>query len=143
MKIGELAQLARCGTETIRYYERIGLLPPPVRGDNNYRRYTEQHVEQLRFIRNCRSLDMTHEEIRALLDYSSAEPTPDCSPINDLIQEHLQHVTIRIQELQSLEKQLRDLYLQCQHPGHVSDCGILENLNKLPLEERSSQSHLG
>lgn len=67
MKIGELAKLTDCQVETIRYYEKEGLLPPPARSDGNYRLYTQAHTERLVFIRNCRSLDMTLEEIRSLL----------------------------------------------------------------------------
>ena len=65
MKIGELAKLTDCPVETIRYYEKENLLPPPARTDGNYRVYTQAHTERLTFIRNCRSLDMTLEEIAA------------------------------------------------------------------------------
>ena len=65
MKIGELATLTGCPVETIRYYEREGLLPAPSRSAGNYRQYDTAHVERLSFIRHCRSLDMTQEEIRA------------------------------------------------------------------------------
>ncbi|WP_146053956.1 MerR family transcriptional regulator, partial [Pseudomonas syringae] len=68
MKIGELAKLTDTQVETVRYYEREGLLPAPARSDGNYRLYTQAHVERLSFIRNCRSLDMTLEEIRSLLN---------------------------------------------------------------------------
>ena len=68
MKIGELAKLTDCQVETIRYYERERLLPEPARSEGNYRLYTQAHVERLTFIRNCRSLDMTLEEIRSLLN---------------------------------------------------------------------------
>ena len=59
MRIGELARLTGTSAETIRYYEKEGLLPPPARTDANYRVYTQAHTERLVFIRNCRSLDMT------------------------------------------------------------------------------------
>ena len=67
MKIGELARAAQCSVETIRYYEKEGLLPAPLRTDGNYRDYGPGHIERLRFIRNCRALDMAQEEIRQLL----------------------------------------------------------------------------
>ena len=67
MKIGELAKLADCQVETVRYYEREGLLPAPARSGGNYRLYSSEHVERLTFIRNCRTLDMTLDEIRSLL----------------------------------------------------------------------------
>ena len=58
MKIGELAKLADCQVETVRYYEREGLLPAPARSEGNYRLYSSEHLERLTFIRNCRTLDM-------------------------------------------------------------------------------------
>ena len=81
MKIGELAKLTDCQVETIRYYEREGLLPEPARSEGNYRLYTQTHVERLTFIRNCRSLDMTLEQIRRLLNLrdSPQEQCESCS----------------------------------------------------------------
>ncbi|MFO1378776.1 MAG: MerR family transcriptional regulator [Chitinivorax sp.] len=69
MKIGELAQQAGCSVETIRYYEREGLLPLPGRTSGNYRHYDAAQLERLQLIRRCRTLDMTHDEIRTLLGY--------------------------------------------------------------------------
>lgn len=67
MKIGELAQVAQCTVETVRYYEKAGLLPETPRTAGNFRVYGPGHVERLRFIRNCRALDMSHEEIHTHL----------------------------------------------------------------------------
>lgn len=67
MKIGVLAKQADCPVETVRYYEREGLLPAPARTEGNYRLYSSEHLERLTFIRNCRTLDMTLDEIRRLL----------------------------------------------------------------------------
>ena len=98
MKIGELASLTDCQVETIRYYEREGLLPPPARSDGNYRVYTQAHAERLTFIRNCRTLDMTLEEIRSLLSLRDS-PQDQCESVNALIDEHIQHVKARIDGL--------------------------------------------
>lgn len=92
MKIGELAKLTDTQVETIRYYEREGLLPAPARSDGNYRLYTQAHMERLSFIRNCRSLDMTLEEIRNLLNLRDS-PQDQCESVNALIDEHIEHVT--------------------------------------------------
>jgi DNA-binding transcriptional MerR regulator len=81
MKIGELAKTAQTQTETIRYYEREGLLPEAARTDANYRIYDESHVQRLAFIRHCRSLDMTLAEIRTLLDFKDA-PAGSCADVN-------------------------------------------------------------
>jgi len=85
--IGMLAKRTRCQAETIRYYEREGLLPAPARSQGNYRQYDSTHVERLSFIRHCRSLDMTLDEIRALLDFRDA-PTRDCADVSVLLDEH-------------------------------------------------------
>ncbi|MBP6019199.1 MAG: Cd(II)/Pb(II)-responsive transcriptional regulator [Burkholderiaceae bacterium] len=143
MKIGELARIANCSTETIRYYEKEGLLQEPTRKDNNYRSYRDQHVEQLRFIRNCRSLDMAHDEIRALLGLMHG-PQNDCAPVNDLLDEHIGHVDSRLDELQRLRQQLLDLRQQCACAQPIQDCGIIQGLNAMPTEEiQPSASHLG
>ena len=108
MKIGELARLAGTNVETIRYYERDGLLPVPARSEGNYRIYRETHVQRLSFIRRCRSLDMTLDEIRVLLHFKES-PQENCADVNRLIDRHIGHVTQRMQELQELERQLKDL----------------------------------
>ncbi len=117
MKIGELAKRTGCPVETIRYYEREGLLPEPARSEGNYRQYTLAHVERLSFIRHCRSLDMTQEEIRTLLALRD-RPEADCGTANRLIDEHLHHVEVRIAELQALREQLRDLGSRCTVAGN-------------------------
>ena len=112
MKIGELASATGTQTETIRYYEREGLLPKSSRTLSNYRIYSKQHVERLLFIRRCRTLDMTLNEIRALLRFNDAEED-NCTEVNALLDEHIGHVADRIRELKKLEKQLKDLRKYC------------------------------
>ncbi|CRM69879.1 Zn(II)-responsive regulator of zntA [Pseudomonas sp. 31 R 17] len=124
MKIGELAKLTDCPVETIRYYEKEGLLPPPARTDGNYRVYTQAHTERLIFIRNCRSLDMTLEEIRSLLNLRDS-PQDQCESVNALIDEHIHHVKARIDGLLALQEQLLDLRQRC---GGGEPCGILQQL---------------
>lgn len=141
MKIGELAQLAHCGTETIRYYEKIGLIPDAPRDDSNYRQYNELHLERLRFIRNCRSLDMTHEEIRDLLGIIDT-PQTACEAVTTIITDHLNHVDVRIQELQQLRQQLQQLQRSCAHEGIAAACGILDTISNMrPLP--NNETHLG
>jgi Cd(II)/Pb(II)-responsive transcriptional regulator len=126
MKIGELARLTDSQVETIRYYEREGLLPAPARTQGNYRTYTQAHVERLSFIRNCRSLDMTLEEIRSLLQLRDS-PQDQCENVNALIDEHIEHVNARVASLQALQQQLLDLRRRCGD-GAADHCGILERL---------------
>jgi Cd(II)/Pb(II)-responsive transcriptional regulator len=138
MKIGELAKTAQTQTETIRYYEREGLLPETARTDANYRIYDESHVQRLAFIRHCRSLDMTLAEIRALLNFKDA-PAGSCTDVNTLLDEHINHVATRIRELKALEKDLKLLREQCAS-GQGDDCGILSELEKAAL--RQSQERI-
>ncbi|MGL6070189.1 Cd(II)/Pb(II)-responsive transcriptional regulator [Craterilacuibacter sp.] len=133
MKIGELAQIARCTVETVRYYEKEGLLAAPERSAGNYRHYSAVHVERLRFIRNCRALGMTHEEIRALLALLDT-PSARCGEVNALLDEHIGHVDARLRELGELKVQLAHLRLQCNSEQAVSACGILQGLAKMETE---------
>lgn len=127
MKIGELATLADCPVQTIRYYEREGLLPPPARSDGNYRLYSPEHSERLTFIRNCRSLDMTLNEIRGLLNLRD-HPQEDCASVNQLIDAHIQHVQARVASLQTLQEQLLELRQRCAAAQEVEHCPILQQL---------------
>ena len=129
MKIGELARSTGTPVETVRYYEREGLLPAPARSESNYRQYGAAHVERLGFVRNCRSLDMTLDEIRVLLRFRDA-PAENCAGVNALLDGHIVHVADRIAELQVLEKQLRRLRTQCRKVEATADCGILGELSK-------------
>ncbi|MEO8467257.1 MAG: Cd(II)/Pb(II)-responsive transcriptional regulator [Gammaproteobacteria bacterium] len=127
LKIGELARRTDCPVETIRYYERVGLLPAPTRSGGNFRLYGKAHVERLSFIRRCRSLDMALEEIRILLGFRDA-PEKDCGDVNLLLDEHVGHVAARIAELTILEEQLKALRRQCDRSQSAGDCGILNEL---------------
>jgi Cd(II)/Pb(II)-responsive transcriptional regulator len=125
--IGDLARRTQCQAETIRYYEREGLLPPPARSQGNYRQYQAMHVERLLFIRHCRSLDMTLDEIRALLDFRDA-PTGDCAAVSVLLDEHVRHVATRIAQLRQLQRELQQLRGLCARPGKAERCGILNEM---------------
>ena len=143
MKIGEMSAATGTPVETIRYYEREGLMPEAARSDGNYRVYDGAQVERLAFIRRCRGLDMTLDEVRALLRFID-QPGPDCGDVNALLDEHIGHVTQRIAELRKLEKELRRLRAQCGTAGAADACGILKGLvaeaaaTALPARRRRS-----
>lgn len=144
MKIGELAKTAGTTVETVRYYEKEGLLPEPERSINNYRSYGAVHVERLRLIRNCRALDMTQEEIRTILQLGDQHQT-GCGPINDLFDAHIAHVDARITELLQLKSQLAEIRQRClsAHPD-ADDCGILHSLSEMQVDQRPERhTHLG
>jgi Cd(II)/Pb(II)-responsive transcriptional regulator len=135
LKIGELAARTDCPVETIRYYERENLLPAPMRSQGNYRLYGNVHVERLQFIRHCRSLDMTLDEVRSLLQLRDA-PGDNCAQVNALLDKHIGHVAHRIAELKKLQTQLKSLRAQCDNAQAMGDCGILQGLANMGEESR-------
>jgi len=144
MKIGELSTAASTPIETIRYYEREGLLPAPARTQGNFRLYEGSHLERLQFIRYCRSLDMSLEEVRVLLKVKDA-PGDDCGDVNTLLDEHIGHVSQRIKELRALEKQLKELRQRCGATRGVEQCGILAGLSEaaqVPTPAAKDDNHL-
>lgn len=143
LKIGELAARTGCQVETIRYYEREGLLPTPARSQSNYRLYGNAHVERLSFIRHCRSLDMTLEEIRSLLHFRDA-PQENCGEVNQLLDQHIGHVAARIAELKALERQLKHLRRLCVEAQAAKDCAILNELGQAETNgSTSGRTHSG
>jgi len=132
LKIGELATRTGCPVETIRYYEHEALLPAPVRSNGNYRLYGNAHVERLSFIRHCRSLDMTLDEIRTLLRFRDS-PHENCDGANQLLDLHIGHVAARIADLNMLARQLKSLRRQCVEAKAAKDCGILNRLGETEI----------
>ena len=139
MKIGELARATGTRIETIRFYEREGLLPAAERTEANYRIYTEAHVQRLAFVRHCRSLDMALEEIRVLVHFKDS-PGEDCGAVNALLDAHIGHVADRVQELQRLEQELRRLRAQCQAIQSAAQCGILSELAQNAGSDQASSA---
>lgn len=141
MKIGELAAVSDTGVETIRYYEREGLLPEPARTESNYRCYGEEHVTRLRFIRRARGLDMSLDEVRVLLRFKDS-PHENCRDVNGVLDEHIGHVSRRIKELRALEKELKRLRAQCGEAREAQECGILEGLARESSTPKRNVGHL-
>lgn len=142
MKIGELAKATHTQVETIRYYEREGLLPETARTEGNYRVYGDAHVDRLSFIRRCRGLDMALDEIRVLLRFKDS-PHENCAQVNDLLDEHIGHVAARIKEIKSLERQLKALRESCREAQQASQCGILSELSAAPRQAHTSIARAG
>lgn len=131
MRIGEVAEVAGCRTQTVRYYEREGLLPEPSRNEANYRIYDTDHVERLTFIRHCRALDMSLEEVRTVLAVYD-NPGAPCGDVTSLVERNLEHVESRIRELKRLRHTLMSLRERCDGDACGGNCGILSEL-KSPL----------
>jgi Cd(II)/Pb(II)-responsive transcriptional regulator len=127
MRIGELARQAGVDVQTVRYYEREGLLQAPARTGSGYRAYGPVHLERLNFVRHCRSLDMPLAEIKRLMDLSRDRHV-SCEQVDALVRAHLDRVQTKRKALEALEAQLSTLAAQCAHGHRVADCGILEEL---------------
>lgn len=127
MKISELSQATGVDVETIRYYEKAGLLPEPAREANGYRHYGPAHLERLAFVRHCRALDMPLADVQRLLDV--VDGTPDAQgDIDALIDGQLKRVRARLKSLRALERQLAQLRDSCDANHAAHECGILHEL---------------
>lgn len=127
MRIGEIAAATGVDIETVRFYERTGLLPAPERSPNGYRAYGAAHLERLAFIRHCRSLDMALADIRRLLELLD-RPALECGDVDHLVDRQLERVRARLVSLKALEKQLVSLRANCAAPKAAAQCGILAEL---------------
>ena len=124
--IGDLASRTGTKVETIRYYEKVGLLPAPVRTGGNHRAYTRAHADRLAFIRHSRELGFSLESVRALLALSDDADRP-CAEVDAIARRHLDAVRDRITRLQALEAELSRVIEQCGC-GRVGDCRVIEVL---------------
>jgi Cd(II)/Pb(II)-responsive transcriptional regulator len=126
MLIKELTSATGVDIETIRFYEKQGLLPEPARRENGYRDYDTAHLERLSFIRHCRALDMPLAVITQLLGFVEA-PDSHCGDVNLVVDDQLARVRARLKSMRALEKQLLQLRAQCAGT-HDGSCGILDEL---------------
>ncbi|GAA0352622.1 MerR family transcriptional regulator [Morganella psychrotolerans] len=132
MKIGDMSNLFNIPRETIRFYEREGLMLPPNRKDNNYRSYSKNHIERLRFIKNCRSLNMSHREIKKLLNLIDNNKD-DCALVEEVIVSHLSEIRKNIKRLKQLEKDLINLQEHSNEIEASNKCGIIKNLLSIDI----------
>jgi Cu(I)-responsive transcriptional regulator len=123
--IGTLAKATGTKVETVRWYERVGLLPAPARTSGNYRAYGPSHLARLSFIR-ARDLGFSLEQVRVLLDLAE-DRNRSCETVDAIAREHLTEVDRKIRDLQALRRELDGLLSQCRH-GRVSECRIIEAL---------------
>ena len=126
LTIGRVAKATGCKVQTIRYYEEIGILPPPDRSGGNQRIYETDHISRLLFIRHARELGFPLAAIRALLSLGD-EPDQSCEAADGIAREQLDQVEQRISRLQSLKGELERMIEQCKG-GRISDCRVIEVL---------------
>lgn len=130
LRIGELSEQTGCNIETIRYYERIGILPAPPRKVNGYRCYDESHRQRLTFILRARELGFTLDEVRGLLGLVDGGQYT-CAEVHTLALEHVAEIQRKIYDLQRLEKALSEMAARCSGE-EVPECPIVETLSTAP-----------
>jgi len=129
LTIGQLARQTGTKAETIRYYEKIGLLQPPLRSDGNYRYYSAQDQRRLSFVRRARELGFSIEQIRELIALGE-QREHECSSVDDVVKAHITDIARRIRDLQALQGELERMIGNCPG-GRVADCRVLEALQPM------------
>lgn len=124
--IGSLSKQTGCNIETIRYYEREGLLPEPPRSEGGHRQYDDTHLKRLTFIRRSRELGFTLQEVRGLLRIVDGEHYT-CAEVKTVTLDHLADIRGKLADLKKLEKVLKELAAQCAG-DQTPDCPIVEAL---------------
>ena len=126
--IGRLSQHTGCNIETIRYYERIGLLPAPPRSRGGHRSYSDEHTKRLTFIRRSRELGFTLKEVRGLLELVDGDGDGHtCEAVQAITVKHAAEIREKIADLRKLERVLEDMAEQCPG-GKVPECPIIDAL---------------
>ena len=127
LKRAALARRTGCNLETIRYYEKIGMMPEPPRTEAGYRIYDDLHVKRLRFILRARALGFSLDEVRGLLTLVDCR-TQTCAEVKERTERHLADVRAKIAELKRIERVLADTAGKCSG-DEVPDCPVLEALS--------------
>jgi len=127
LTIGQLGQATGTKIETIRYYEKIGLLPAPRRTAGNYRSYAAGHRERLGFIRRARELGFSIDDIRELLKLAAHSERP-CDEVDEIVARHLQTTERKIETLKRLRRELRDTLDACKG-GRIAECRVIQALS--------------
>ncbi|MFN6935643.1 MAG: MerR family transcriptional regulator, partial [Tsuneonella sp.] len=123
---GELARATSTKVETIRFYEKIGLLPAPARTGANYRAYDQTQLARLSFVRRARDLGFTLDQIRGLLALSD-DRDQSCSAVDTVARQHVSEIDRKIADLRALRRELQEMLDQCSQET-ISTCRIIEAL---------------
>jgi Cu(I)-responsive transcriptional regulator len=129
LSIGELAKATGVKIVTIRYYEQIGILPDPARTAGNYRTYSQEHARRLRFVRRCRDLGFSLDQVRDLFRLSS-EDAPSCAEVCRIAERHLKEIKDKLPDLKRLESELRRMSASCSGNRPMAECRIIEALSR-------------
>ncbi len=133
LRIGELARAAQVGVETIRYYERRGLIAQPPKRSSGYRQYPPAAVTRVRFIRRAQTLGFTLNEIEELLALR-VDDERSCADVRELARAKLTDIRGRIEELERMARGLEKLARRCRGQGPTSECPILDAIADVERE---------
>lgn len=133
LTIGQLARATGVGVETIRYYEREGLIPDPPRRKSGYRQYPPDMTRRVRFIRRAKALGFTLKEIGELLELR-VDPAGDCADVRALARTKIAEVDVKLADLTRIKSALERLARACDGTGPTSDCPILDALTREGLD---------
>lgn len=128
MTIGKVARRSGVGVETVRFYERNGLIPEPMRSESGYRQYSEQIVSRIRFIRRAKELGFTLREIKELLSLR-LQPEASCADVRSRAEAKICDIEEKIRTLERMKATLIRLTQSCSNDGPVSECPILDALD--------------
>jgi MerR family mercuric resistance operon transcriptional regulator len=128
IRIGELSRRTGCNIETIRYYERVCMLPPPPRSASRYRLYAAGDVHRLTFVRRARESGFSLDEVRALLALSVDTGRETCVEVRELAASHLADVRAKIADLRAMERALADAVRRCD-AGDPAGCPLIDALS--------------
>ena len=126
IKRGELAKVSGCNIETIRYYEKIGIMPDPPRSTKGYRSYDDAHVKRLKFVMRSRDLGFSLEEVRGLLGLVD-DRSRTCAEVQIIAEDHLTDVQAKIADLQRIERVLSDTVARCTGDA-APECAVIDAL---------------
>ena len=126
MRIGELAQAVGCHIETVRYYEKIGLIPASARKPNGYRDYSDRHLQYLRLVRRAKSLGFSQQEVHELVNLIEFKDS-SCDQVFSIVTKQIAVLDEKLKEIRRLKTALTDLSSACEESKH-SDCPALEEL---------------
>ena len=127
LRIGDLSRETGIKVVTIRYYEKTGLLPEPLRSESGQRLYTADTIARLRFIRRARDLGFPQNQIREMIDLSQSQGAP-CTDVDRIAAARLAEVEARIADLQSLAGELTGIIASCRGTGDIGECRVIEAL---------------
>ncbi|HFB97511.1 MAG TPA: MerR family transcriptional regulator [Bryobacterales bacterium] len=136
LTIGKVAEAAGVNIDTLRYYERRGLIPKPARTHSNYRVYSPETISRVRFVKRAQALGFSLEQIRGLLELRTAQGAR-CEDVRRRAEEKIRELDAKIQALERMKEALQSLVRACAGSGPVIDCPIIESLDS-PTSEGTS-----